>query len=125
MNKQQYLRSVRVLSDPILYFEYDEVQIAMMAQKAAGYRFKKCAQTFAILATICTIGFIGTTWAVQQNTLGAGVELLLVFSSIFVCACIMIEPARELFHRGEIWDKTETDLKQVLWETRPNAKYER
>jgi hypothetical protein len=123
MNKQQYLRSVRVLSDPVVYFEYDEVQIATMAQKVAGYRYKKSAQAFAILATICTICFIGVTWAVQQNTLGAGVELLLVFSSIFVCACVMIDPARELLHRGYVWDKAETDLKQLLWQTRPSAKY--
>jgi len=123
MNKQDYLRSVRVLSDPVLYFEYDKVQIATIAQQAAGYCFKKCAQRFAILATICTVLFLGTTWAVQQNTLGAGLELFIVFSVIFVNACVMIQPASELFHLGELWDKTENELNQVLWETRPNAKY--
>ena len=123
MNKQQYLRSVSVLSDPVLYFEYDKVQIATMSQQAMGYRYKKSAQVFAILATICTAVFIGVTWAVQQNTLGAGLELFIVFSSIFACACVMFEPAKDLLYRGRLWDQAENDLNQVLWETRPNAKY--
>jgi hypothetical protein len=123
MNKQDYLRSVRVLCDPVVYFEYDEVQLATMAQKVAGYRFKKSAQVFTILATLCTAFFIVMTWVIQQNTMGIGLELFIVFSSIFACFCVMIEPARELFHRGEAWDRAETHLNQVLWQTRPNAKY--
>jgi hypothetical protein len=118
MNKQQYLRSVRVLSDPALYFEYDKVQIATMARDAAGYRFKQCAWAFALLGTICSLGLVLTTWAVQQNTLGAGLELFIVFSVIFLSACLAFQPARELFHRGEIWDQMENELNQVLWETR-------
>jgi hypothetical protein len=123
MNKQDYLRSVRVLCDPVVYFEYDEVQLATMAQKVAGYRYKKSAQAFTILAILSTLFFVAVTWVVQQNTLGAGAELFMVFSSIFVSACVMIDPAKELLHRGEQWDRAETHLKQVLWQTRPNAKY--
>ena len=124
MNKQQYLRSVRIMSDPIFYFEYDKVQIATMARDAAGYRFKQCAWAFALLGTFCSLGLVLTTWAVQQNTLGAGLELFIVFSVIFLSACISFQPARELFYRAEIWDQMENELNQVLWETRPNAKYE-
>ena len=124
MNKQQYLRSVSVLSDPVLYFEYDKVQIATMARDAAGYRFKQCAWSFALLGTLCTLALLFTTWAVQQNTFGAGLELFFVVTVIFLSACISFQPARELFHRGQIWDQMENELNQVLWETRPNAKYE-
>ena len=118
MNKQQYLRSVRVLSDPVLYFEYDKVQIATMARDSAGYRFKQCAWSFALLGTFCTLALLFTTWAVQQNTFGTGLELFFVVTVIFLSACISFQPARELFKRGQIWDQMENELNQVLWETR-------
>lgn len=125
MNKQDYLRSVSVLSDPVLYFEYDKAQIATMARDAAKYKFTKCAQGFAILATICTMFLIGSTWVVQQNTLEAGLEVFIVSSVALVSACVMIQPVSDLFHRSQVWDQMENELNQVLWETRPNAKYEK
>ena len=115
MNKQQYLQGVSVISDPTNALWRDDVEIATISMRCAKYKYKKSAQVFAILATICTIVFIGTTWAVQQNTLGAGLELFIVFSVIFACACVMIEPARDLLNSGRNWDKMENWLRQEIW----------
>jgi hypothetical protein len=115
MNKQQYLQGVSVLSDPTNKLWHDDVEIATIAMRCAKYKYKKSAQIFTILATLCTLSFILVTWAVQQNTLGAGLELFIVFSSIFVFACIMIEPARDLLHCGNEWDRMENWLRQEIW----------
>jgi len=120
MNKQQYLKNVSILSDPTNAFwrEYDDVQLATMAMKCAEYRFKKSARAFAILATICTILLTGSTWVVMQNTMNAGVEAFIVFNVVLVSACVMIQPVTDLFHLGQVWDQTENNLKQAIWDRR-------
>ena len=120
MNKQQYLKNVSILSDPTNAFwrEYDEIQLATIAMRCAKYKYKKTAQVFAILAGLCSMFFIVMTWVVQQNTMGTGLELFIIFASIFTCACVMFEPAKELLYRGQVWDKMENNLKQAYWDRR-------
>ena len=115
MNKQQYLKGVSVLSDPTNKLWRDDVEIATIAMRCAKYKYKKSAQIFTISATLCTLFFLGVTWAVQQNTLGAVIELMIVFSSIFSCFCVMIEPSRNLLHYGREWDRMENWLHQEIW----------
>lgn len=124
MNKQQYLRSVRVLSDPVLYFEYDKIQTAMMYVEVAQYRYKKTLQLASVLAVLSTLCITAVAWVVQQNSITMGGELFMMLGIIGASGLVMCDPVQDLLKWNEQICKAESELNQLLWETRPNAKYE-